>query len=228
MLKLSPNISSNYNLLIDSAHKLGVDEVNIIDGNGILTACSEKSYIGYDMASQAQSSQFMAILKDPTLEIAQEPQPKGIDKTMMQYAGVTRLDAPGFVQVTYHPQRLEEAMKLAAIENLAPGFRIGQNGKILIIQTNTIVSIANTNYLGRNISDYGIANNLLDSSDNIFTSKIENEEYLCASEIFSGYTILGILPKNEMYLSRNNNPLQIILFDLVLFGTVFQIGRAHV
>lgn len=223
MIHLSPSILTNQNALQTTVQKLGADELIVVDDKGIITASSKIEYLNFDMASSQQSAEFLKILKDPTLEIAQDPQPKGFDGVMMQYAGVTRLDAPGLVQIAYHAKRLQEAMEIATIEKLAPGFRIGKNGNILIIQDGLIKSIADEKWLNKSIEEYGISPTQLKtiSDKNGFLTEISGTMTLCAFEKFNGYTILGTLPQDEMYLSRNSNAAQIVLFDLVLFGLIF-------
>ena len=85
------------------------------------------------MAKSKQSAWFLKILQDKKLRLVQPPQTIGFDSSsIMQYAAVSRQDDEGFVQIGYHPERLQEAMEIADIKNLAPGFRIGNKGKIII------------------------------------------------------------------------------------------------
>lgn len=58
-------------------------------------------------------------------ELAQKPQPKSVDNTLFQYAGVARIDQPGIVQVGFKPERLERVMQTADIQRVAKEWRIG-------------------------------------------------------------------------------------------------------
>ncbi|MGN1314094.1 MAG: methyl-accepting chemotaxis protein [Lachnospiraceae bacterium] len=102
-----PNIRTNTVELEKLSEALGVDEVHIIDGQGIIVGSTVKEYLGFDMASGEQSAEFMKILEDSTLEIVQEAQENTAENKLIQYSGVARIDAPGFVQLGMQPRRLE-------------------------------------------------------------------------------------------------------------------------
>ncbi len=53
--------------------RLQVNELHIIDEDGIITSSTIDSYVGFDMKSGDQSNAFMVIVDDPSIEIAQEP-----------------------------------------------------------------------------------------------------------------------------------------------------------
>ena len=102
-----PNLRTNTVELEKLSEALGVDEVHIIDGQGIIVGSTVKEYLGFDMASGEQSAEFMKILEDSTLEIVQEAQENTAENKLIQYSGVARIDAPGFVQLGMQPRRLE-------------------------------------------------------------------------------------------------------------------------
>lgn len=54
--------------------RLKVNELHVIDENGIITESTIDAYVGFDMKSGEQSNAFMVIVDDPSIEIAQEPQ----------------------------------------------------------------------------------------------------------------------------------------------------------
>jgi len=90
------------------ARLFGVDEVHVTDGNGILQYGNIADFYGYDFASGDQTRPLLEILKNPSLTIAQEPQPRGSDGVMFQYISVSRIDQPGIVQVGVSMQTIEE------------------------------------------------------------------------------------------------------------------------
>jgi hypothetical protein len=161
-----------------------------------------KDYIGYDYASDPQSATFLPALRDKRFELAQDPQPKGINKEIFQYVGVARQDAAGIVQIGYVPDRLEHAMKVVDIKNLAPGFRIGNSGSILIaLQSGKIVSIAESEYLGKSINEYGLPQKKIQTESGSFITKQGGREALVAYKTWGKYRIIGRLPTDEMYLN---------------------------
>ena len=89
--------------------RLMVNELHIIDENGIITSSMIPSYIGFDMKSGEQSICLMGDCKRPlSIEIAQEPQVNVAEGVVMQYIGVARTDAKGLVQVGVRPEVLEK------------------------------------------------------------------------------------------------------------------------
>ncbi|MFA6928731.1 MAG: SpoIIE family protein phosphatase [Lentisphaeria bacterium] len=199
---------------------LDVDELHVSDSKGILIASIPAEYQGYDMASARQSAAFLPALTDPDFALVQSPQRKGINQEMFQYAGVARQDIPGIVQIGYHPRRLIEAARLADIRNIASSFRVGNHGSIIICKDNQIISygsyeFSKTDLLAARINQ----ENLLRRK--IFNTRIGDRDFLGVMEPYHDYRIIGILPKNEMYLSRNSVIGVLIAVDLLLFTLVF-------
>ena len=222
MLKLSPELVADYNELVKAANSLGVDELDVIDGNGIIVAATVKDYVGFNMAASEQSKAFLPLLKDKELEIVQDPMLIGYDGgKIMQYAGVARKDAPGFVQIAYRPERLEEAMRLADVQNLALGFRIGTNGKLLIARKGLIVSINDTEWIGKPLFNYGIAPYLMTEDSGVLFANVAGMDKICVYEKIPGYDLVGCMPKHEIYMTRNEMASQIVLFNFLLFAVIF-------
>jgi len=85
-------------MLSELAKTLGVDEIHVTDGNGVIRWGNIKEFYGYDFNDGEQSRELLPILSQPQ-NIAQEPRPRGIDGVMFQYLSVPRIDEPGIVQV---------------------------------------------------------------------------------------------------------------------------------
>ncbi len=220
ILSLYPGAVNSADKLHSLAKMLDVDEINVVNGKGLITASTQAKFIGFDMSSGEQSGYFMRLLDSET-ELVQEPQAISYDKaTVMQYAGVRRTDEPGFIQIGYFPERVVEAMAVADIKNLAAGFRIGAAGEIFICKNGIIESIGDKSWLGKPAVEYGV--NITDAeAGRSFTAKIGGVEMLCIFKDFWGYTIVGALPVNEMFTSRNSTAVELVIFNFILFGVVF-------
>ena len=81
------------------ARLFDVDEVHVTDEKGILLWGNVAGFYGYDFSSADQTRPLLEILRNPSLAIAQEPQPRGSDGVMFQYISVSRIDQVGIVQV---------------------------------------------------------------------------------------------------------------------------------
>ena len=115
MLAADASIYGDMEKLDQVKDRLMVNELHIIDENGIITSSTIEDYIGFDMKSGEQSNAFMAILDDPSVEIVQEPQVNVAEGIVMQYIGVARQDAKGLVQVGVRPEVLENMLASTAV-----------------------------------------------------------------------------------------------------------------
>lgn len=97
------------------AKEVGVDEINITDQSGIIRWSTVDEIIGYDMASSDQSKAFLPLLTGGA-PIVQEPMKRGIDSVLFQYAGVSRIDEPGIVQIGRKPQSMQEMLNKISLE----------------------------------------------------------------------------------------------------------------
>lgn len=201
---------------------LEVDELHISDEKGILISGTKKDYIGYDFASDKQSAAFLPAIKNKRFELAQDPQPKGINKEVFQYVGVARQDADGIVQIGYRPEKLANAIKVVDIKNLAPGFRIGSTGTLMIARkSGEIISITETEFLGKTLKDYGFQENDTKRAANTFIKKFPDREVLVAYKTYGDYLIIGQMPLEEMYLGRNSSILILVIFNILLLPLFF-------
>ena len=121
MLAMDSSINGNTKRLNEIKDRLEVNELHIIDANGIITSSTIDSYIGFDMKSGEQSNAFMVIVQDPSIEIAQEPQVNVAEGVVMQYIGVARKDGRGLVQVGVRPEVLENMLAGTEMTLIGPG-----------------------------------------------------------------------------------------------------------
>lgn len=93
------------------AELLNVDELHIIDENGIIVSASVPKYVGFDMHSGEQTRPFLDLIGrgDEDAYLIQEAQPNASEGKIMQYVGVSRKGIAGVVQVGFTPTRQLEA-----------------------------------------------------------------------------------------------------------------------
>ena len=125
--------------------RLKVNELHVIDENGIITESTIDAYVGFDMKSGEQSNAFMVIVDDPSIEIAQEPQVNVAEGVVMQYIGVARQDAPGLVQVGVRPEVLESMLAGTDINVVLKGIDFGENGYVYAIDAESGQILAHPN-----------------------------------------------------------------------------------
>ena len=200
---------------------INADEIDIVDSKGVIMASTVDKYVGYNMDSAAQSREFLAILGNPGLEIAQSPQAIGFDSGItMQYAGVARLDAKGIVQIGYVPRRLQDAMDMADIAKVVPTLRIGRQGGIILASGDTILSCLPLSNVGKKLVDVGIDDDEI-ASKGPFWGEVSGEACLCSAEDYLGLRVIGWMPRSEVYAGRQEWMLTLTFCLLVIFASVF-------
>ena len=202
LIQENPAIMKDPEALKLMRKKLDVDELHVSDKNGKLIASlgnsnyhGKDNYLGFNLASEKQSSVFMQAVTDPAFELVQEPQYSGADGRLFQYTGVARLDEPGGVQIGYRPERLKNAQRLADVKNIESEIRIGINGKLSIIE--------NTQHP----SGY----------KRIFYTR----EGLNQSVVFGKYLLTATLPWNEVYTKERAAITTLFWGNIIVFSLIF-------
>ncbi|MDE6915864.1 MAG: cache domain-containing protein, partial [Lachnospiraceae bacterium] len=157
MLAMDSTIDGNTARLFEIQDRLMVSELHIIDEDGIITSSTIDAYIGFDMKSGAQSNAFMVIVDDPSIELVQAPQLNAAAGIVMQYIGVARTDASGFVQVGVRPEVLERMLAGTEISVVLRDIEYGETGYIYAVNpaTGLILAHRNPTLIGTPAADAG-------------------------------------------------------------------------
>lgn len=218
MLAAQPAIADNPEKLLEIRDRLMVNEVHIIDEEGIITSSSIDAYVGFDMKSGEQSNAFMVIVDDPTIEIVQEPQKNVAEGIIMQYIGVARTDAKGFVQVGVRPEVLERALAGTDISVVLNDIDFGTNGFVYAIdkESGLLLSYPDTALVGTAATEVGFPQDFAGKGK----AKINGVSgYYYAED--NGDMIVGtFLPTSEYYAARRNQTLIVSLSMLIIFGAL--------
>ena len=216
MLAADPSILENDDNLIDIMNRLMVNELHVIDKNGIITNSTVDAYVGFDMGSGEQSAAFLVIVDDPSIEIVQEPQQNAAQGIVVQYVGVARKDAPGLVQVGIQPEILAETLENTAIDVVLGDIDFGETGYIFAINKSdeTIAAHANKNLIGKPASEAGFKTGL---STGHGTAKIDGVRGHYVTEDYGDYLIGTFLPSREYNSARTNQTVVVSISILLIF-----------
>lgn len=218
MLAAQPSIADDQAKLLEIRDRLMVNEVHIIDEEGIITSSTVDAYVGFDMKSGEQSNAFMVIVDDPSIEIVQEPQENVAEKIIMQYIGVARTDAKGFVQVGVRPEVLEKALAGTDISVVLNEIDFGTNGYVYAIdkESGMLLAYPDTALIGTSAVEAGFPQDFAGHGK----AKINGVSgYYNGEE--NGDMIIGtFLPASEYYAARRNQTLIVSLSMLVIFGAL--------
>ncbi len=128
MLKLNPSIKDDSAELERIRKLLGVDELHVTDGEGVIQWGTVPDYFGFDFKTSEQTKPFLPILDDDTLKIAQEPQINGASGKLFQYVSVPRRDHRGIVQIGMEPVRLSNTLADTQPDKVLRGDKAYRNG----------------------------------------------------------------------------------------------------
>lgn len=204
---------------------LMVNELHIIDEKGIIIQSTISDYIGFDMNSGEQSAAFMVIIDDPSIEIVQEPQANVAEGTVIQYIGVTRLDAKGFVQVGIRPEILEETLANTAIDVVLGNMDYGENGYIFAVdmESGLVLAHPNKELIGKSADETGIATETGEGK-----AKIGGTTGYYVTEEYNGMLIGTFLPAGEYYEVRTSQTIAVAFSMLIIFIVLLTVINRYV
>jgi len=207
------NDKSNLDALCD---RLMVNELHVIDGNGIITHSTVDAYVGFDMGSGEQSAAFLVIIDDPSIEIVQEPQQNAAEGIIIQYIGVARKDAPGFVQVGIRPEILEETLASTAIDVVLKDVDFGDSGYVYAVDlaSGEILAHPNANLIGTLASDAGFPAQTTAGNGKI---KVDGVNGYYVSEVFEDMLIGTFMPASEYYKTRTSQTIVVSISLFLIF-----------
>ncbi len=74
------------------------DEINLVDGNGIIRISTVKDYVGYDMHSGEQSAEFLCLLDGTDVFLQDLKEISYDEKSRMRYTGAALKNTKGFLK----------------------------------------------------------------------------------------------------------------------------------
>lgn len=218
LIAADPSILKDQARLHMVKDRLQVNELHVIDQDGIITQSTIDTYVGFDMKSGEQSNAFMVIVNDPSIEIAQEPQVNVAEGVVMQYIGVARKDGPGLVQVGVRPEVLESMLAGTEIDVVLREIDFGEQGYVYAIdkESGLILAHKNVSLIGTSAVDAGFPSALTGKGKAVIDGK---KGYYLAEE-YNGQIIGTFLPAGEYYAQRNNQTLVVSLSMAIIFGVL--------
>lgn len=222
IIQYDPGILKNDAHLKELAAVLNVDSICVSDGEGVLIASSEPGFLGFRMDSTEQSEAFMPAITDKTFELVQEPQERGIDHVIVQYAGVARLDAPGIVQIAYEADNVFNPSDIELMRGIIQGLPIGGNGRFIVLEDGddpVVFASGDPSENGSRLSELGFRRDPV-LPDSVF---IRGEPYFFQRVQIpeEPRRMLAIMPKSEVFAARNRALLFIFGIYIVFFALFF-------
>ena len=209
---------SSFDLMV-LADKHSVPEINLVDGNGIITASTFRNFIGFNMASGTQSGAFMVLLEEQN-ELVQGYQPLTYDKSLWRkYAGVA-LRNGGFVQVGYDSYSFHEDLADKVIQSTR-NRHIGENGSIIVTDEKLNIISNRGGGIGKNLSYTGMDFSWNIEPDTLFAATVHGIPSYCMYSKTEGFYIFAVMPQSEAVLSRNVSVGITTIMEVIIFFALF-------
>ena len=203
--------------LSELAAQYGIAEISVIDENGIITHSTEPSFIGFDMASGEQSAEFLCLLEDTT-EYVQDYGPITYDASISRkYAGVQY--GAGFLQVGYDAVQFQKDIA-SQVSGITQNRHVGETGYIFVLDERQNVVSAAKDFA----KDIALANKneVLSGAENeTYSLQIGGVDHLCRCRVAEGYYIVSVMPKEEVFQSRNTAIYVNTFMEIIVFAALF-------
>lgn len=205
---------------------LGISEIHIVDGNGILQWGSVPDFYGFDFSTTEQTKPFLPGLTDKNFAMAQEAQERGTDKELFQYITVARTDQPGLIQIGITPKELQALLDKVNVRKIAQEKKVGEDGFIFVFdRSGTVISHPEDSELGKTLEDYEWGNKLKETEHGNFINNSNGIEAAFSFTTTDRYIIAALVPTYEYYgqlESVETTIIGIILLTIILAsGTMY-------
>ena len=203
-----------------------VSEINIVDGDGIVTHSTNKNNIGFDIKSGEQSAEFMCIIEGEVDEYVQQfTRTSQNSAVRFKYAAVKFKD--GFVQAGYDEAKFRNSLA-NQLNGMTENRHVGYSGYASIIDSNgLIVSSLFTEYEGKKLQELWTITIEEFTRDHSPYKKyiISDGDEDCYSMYATreGYYIFAMIPEKDFNMSRNLATYLIMFTEVLIFALLYGI-----
>lgn len=217
IIKYSPE-AMELNNMIDLAKSIDVDEIHVMNKDGVLTHGNIEGFFGFDFNTTEQTKPFIDLINQENGRLAQAPSPRGTDEVLFQYIGVSRLDEPGIVQIGLEPTYISEIQEVIGIQNMIENLKIGKNGYAYIIDSNGITLFhKNPENQGTDISEIPVLEPLLDGGTGFFEYVYNGNKVFAYYETINGWTYVATLPESDFKGNLDSITFNILIIMCISF-----------
>lgn len=214
ILAADPTVLADGARMQEICDEFMVNELHVINKEGIITHSTVGDYIGFDMNSGEQSAPFMEIVKDPSIELVQEPQENAREGVVIQYIGVARKDDEGLVQVGIRPEILEDTLANTKIDVVLKDIDYGEKGYVYAIDAadGKILAHPDQELIGEDAVENGLA-----AEEGKGKVKVDGTSGYYQAEKYDGKVIGVFLPAKEYYQNRLSQTVVVSVSMFVIF-----------
>lgn len=223
VLDRQPEISMNVSEMQYLANLLNVDELHVIDENGIIVAASVEKYIGIDMSKHKQTKEFLSLLESDKEDayLIQEPQPNAAEDKIMQYIGVARKATKGIAQVGFEPTRQLEAESRNTYDYIFSKFPTDEGEELFAVDTKTGKVLGHSDGMEKDFSENAYHLQNLRKCEKGAYEKGENGKVMyVVSKKYGNVLICAALPRAILFERLWKNVFNTLLYLLLIEAAV--------
>ncbi len=201
------------------AELLNVDELHVIDENGMIVSASVSQYIGIDMDDHEQTREFLSLLenKDEDAYLIQEPQPNAAEGKVMKYIGVARKGQKGFVQVGFEPVRQMEAQSRNTYEYIFSKFPTDVGEELFAVDCTTGKILGHSDGMDRQFSaEYYQLDELKECTGGAYKEGENGRVMYVAAQQYGNVMICGTVPRHQIFHKLWSNVLTTFICLLLI------------
>ena len=195
-----------------------VQEINVIDENGIVTVSTNPDVLGYDMHDQEITAEFLVLLDGETEYVQPMRANVHVGGEAWKFAAVAM---PGgqILQIGCTAERFQQDIDEQATL-AAKNRHVGQSGGVIICNQNGIIVSDREGREGESITIFGdAAEGLLENT--VFNATIHDTESVCMYAEAEGYYILAVMPKEEALFAQTASIYILAFMELLVFAALF-------
>lgn len=225
LIKADPSWLETRNM-IKLAEQLGVAEIHINDAAGVLRHGNIEAFFGFDFHTSDQTIPFLDLIGKTNASLAQEPSPRGADNVLFQYIGVSRIDAPGIVQIGIEPRVVQELLDNLDVQKKIENLVIGENGFALIVDSDgLLIGHKDTSLLGKNVDEIPWLNTFLKTQTSVETVSVDGEHFYAYKSAYDTMQLVVTYPKkyiDSIFVASLFNNAIVILGSILLLVLIIQ------
>jgi methyl-accepting chemotaxis protein len=202
----------------------GVAELHVTDEKGVLMWGSEPGFYNFDFNTSDQTRPFIPGLTNKNFEMAQDPQPRGVNKDMFQYITVSRADRQGLVQVGVEPKELQELMEKNDLQSLIRTAKFGMSGQVFVMDDKGIcLAHPNAKRIGAKFGETSWGKQLLSQKNGTLLTTIDDVPVLATTGTSGTRIVSAILPVEPYQEPINSFRIKLIIAIVLSIAFAFWI-----
>lgn len=223
VLDRQKEVSMNVEEMQYLAKLLNVDELHVIDENGIIVSASVSKYVGIDMADHKQTREFLSILEsdDEDAYVIQEAQPNAAENKIMKYVGVARKKQKGIVQVGFEPVRQLEAEERNTYEYIFSKFPTDTGEELFAVNRDSGSVIGHSDGMDKEFTaNHYQLESLAGCADGDFKKDKDGRYVYLVSRKYNDVLLCAAVPGEVIFQKLLINVFHTLLYLLIIEAAV--------